>query len=141
VWILDRLALWDASEGTEKVRFPSIPLISVPSGRFPRARLQPIEQRRVRFAVFLRSLQKLRHPSLVLPTLTLLVVKAVLRDDFSCGVFSQGRVNFLFLSAVPAGVAALHYNQLVLTIKKNFFSGFGSPFAAPALGCTSLREL
>ena len=36
-------------------------LISASGGRFPRARLQPIEQRRVRFAVFLRSLQKLRH--------------------------------------------------------------------------------
>jgi len=31
----------DASEATEKVLILSIPLISVPSGRFPRARLQP----------------------------------------------------------------------------------------------------
>ena len=77
------------SEGTEKVRFPSIPLISVPSGRFPRARLQPIEQQRVRFAVFLRSLQKLRHSCPVLPTLALLLAKAVLRNGSSCGVFSS----------------------------------------------------
>jgi len=69
----------------------------------------------------------------VLPTLSLLVAKAVLRDGFSCGDFSWGRVNFFLFLAVPAGVAALHYNQLVLTIKKNFFSGFGYPFAAPAL--------
>ena len=65
-------------EGTEKVQFPSIPLISVPSGRFPRARLQP--------------------PRHCVPA------------------GSSAR-------AVPAGVAALHYNQLVLTIKKNYFSG------------------
>ncbi len=30
-------------------------------GRFPWAWLQPIEQQRVRFAVFLRTLRKLRH--------------------------------------------------------------------------------
>ena len=107
-------------EGTEKVRFLSIPLISVPSGRFPRARLQPIELRRVRLAVFLCSLQKLRHSCPVLPTLALLLAKAVLSNGSSCGVFSQGRVNFLFLSAVPAGVAALHYNQLVLTKKRTY---------------------
>ena len=80
-------------------------LISTPGGRFPRARPQSIEQRRVRFAVFLRTLQKLRHPSL--------------------GVFGRGRVNFFLFLAFPAGVAALHYNQLVLTIIKNFFSGLG----------------
>ena len=40
----------------------------------------------------------------------------------SCGVFSRGRVNFFLFLAVPAEVAALHYNQLVFTIKNNFFS-------------------
>ncbi len=54
-------------------------LISASGGHFPRARLQPIEQRRVRFAVFLRSLRKLRHPAL---NASLLFAKAVLRNGF-----------------------------------------------------------
>ena len=63
--------------GLEKSESRSIPLISVSSGRFPRARLQ--------------------SPRHYVPA------------------GSSAR-------AVPAGVAALHYNQLVLTIKKKFIS-------------------
>jgi len=101
--------------GTEKVRFPSIPLTFVPSGRFPRARLQPIELRRVRFAVFLCSLQKLRHSCPVLPTLALLLAKAVLRNGSSCGVFSSRCSRWSRRSSLQS--TSSYY-------KKNFFSGF-----------------
>ncbi|MFS0576850.1 hypothetical protein AB1K83_14520 [Sporosarcina sp. 179-K 3D1 HS] len=83
------------------------PLISAPNficdesaatgagGRFPRALPQPIEQRRVRFAVFLRTLQKFRHPA-------------------------AKRYAFLaqrpFFVTTFAGVAAFHSNQLVLLL-------------------------
>lgn len=54
-------------------------LICASGGRFPRARPQPNEQRRVRFAEFLRTLRKLRHPAL---NASLLFAKAVLRNGF-----------------------------------------------------------
>ena len=63
------------ASATEKVRFRLIPSISVPSGRFPRARLQ--------------------SPRHCVPA------------------GSSAR-------AVPAGVAALHSNQLVLLYKRSF---------------------
>ncbi|PIC64734.1 hypothetical protein CSV79_05065 [Sporosarcina sp. P13] len=47
---------------------------------FRRAWLEPSEQGRVRFAVFLRSMQKLRQ--LCAPNASLLLAKAVLRNGF-----------------------------------------------------------
>ncbi|WP_252503758.1 hypothetical protein [Sporosarcina sp. Marseille-Q4943] len=70
-------------------------MIFVSGGRFPRARLQPIEQRRVRFVVFQGFLQTLRHPASdkdVLVTLRF---------------YSQKP----FFATAFAGVAALHFNQ------------------------------
>ncbi|WP_239433589.1 hypothetical protein [Sporosarcina sp. ACRSL] len=80
--VLPTLSLW-----SQKPFFESA---FATGGRFPRAVREPIEQRRVRFAVFLRFLQKLRHPysaplrsqKTLLATLRFLLAKAVLRDGF-----------------------------------------------------------
>ncbi len=69
-------------------------LLSVPGGRFP------IEQRRVRFAVFLRLLQKLRqpHPAPLMSQKTLLAtLRLCSQTPFYVTAFAN-----------PPGVAALH---------------------------------
>ncbi|MBB4824392.1 hypothetical protein HNO89_001614 [Sporosarcina luteola] len=81
-------------------------LISATAGRFPRARLQPIEQRRVRFAVFLGF--KEIKAALMLQTLCFLSQKPFFVTAFAAlRPGSSAR-------AVPAGVASLRSNQRCL---------------------------
>ncbi len=75
-------------------------LISASGGRFPRARLQPIEQRRVRFVIISAPFAEILHP--LLPTLRFWSQKPYCVTSFPAG--SSAR-------AVPAGVATFRYNQ------------------------------
>ena len=78
-------------------------LISAASGRFPRARLQPIEQRRVRFVIISAVFAEVLQP--LLPTLRFWSQKPFFVTAFaSLSPGSSAR-------AVPAGVAALRSNQ------------------------------
>ena len=77
-----------------------MPLISVPSGRFPG------EKNTV-------------HSSLGTASANRTAKGSICRIS---AFFAEIKASFPRAPNASAGVAALHYNQLVLTIKKNFFS-------------------
>jgi hypothetical protein len=80
-----------------------IRLISAPGGRFPRAWLQPIEQRRVRFVIISAPFAEILQP--LLSTLRFWSQKPFFVTALAA--LSPGSS----AQAIPAGVAAFHFNQ------------------------------